>query len=333
MKVHRSYKSLPEAARGCSVAIGNFDGVHRGHKALIEAARTQADAMGAPLGIITFEPHPLQLLRPEIAPKRLTPFRTKIKVLASLGVDHVYALTFNQALREQSPEAFVREVLVDGLGIRHAVVGYDFRFGHKASGDTATLVNLGKLHGFGVTRVDPISWHGEICSSSRARALVAAGEVAGVADLLGHRFIIEGHVVDGDKRGRDLGYPTANIRPPKTTSPYGPAVWPVAGVYAVRTAWQDGAETVIADGVANIGQRPTFDDHQGRLLEVHLFDRSDDLYGKRLCTEFVAHLRDELPFADVEALKEAMAKDCADARAALAASPLGNEPLHAYLTS
>lgn len=331
MKVHRSYQGLPETARGCSVAIGNFDGVHRGHKALIEAARIQADAIGALLGIITFEPHPLQLLRPERAPKRLTPFRTKIKILASLGVDHVYALTFNQALREHSPEAFVREVLVDGLGVRHAVVGYDFRFGHKASGDTATLVDLGGVHGFSVTRVDPISWHGEICSSSRARALVAAGDVAGAADLLGHPFIIEGHVVDGDKRGRDLGFPTANIRPPKAISPYGPAVWPVAGVYAVRTAWQDVDRTVIADGVANIGQRPTFDDHQGRLLEIHLFDRDVDLYRKRLCTEFVAHLRDELPFADVEALKAAMAKDCADARTALADAPLANRPLDAYL--
>lgn len=333
MKVHRSYAGLSEAARGCAVAIGNFDGIHRGHKALIDAARAQAEAMSAPLGIVTFEPHPLQLLRPEMAPKRLTPFRTKIKVLAGLGVDHVFALTFDQALREHSPEAFVREVLIQGLGINHAVVGYDFRFGHKASGDTATLVSLGKTHGFGVTRVDPISWHGEICSSSRVRALVAAGDVATAADLLGHSFIIEGRVVDGDKRGRGLGFPTANVRPPKTKSPYGPAVWPEAGVYAVRAAWKagDGIETAL--GAANIGQRPTFDDHQGRMLEVHLFDRNVDLYGKRLCTEFVAHLRNELPFADVEELKATMARDCEAARTLLADAPLANGPLDAYFRS
>lgn len=328
MKVHRSYQT---AARGCVVAIGNFDGIHRGHKALIDAARTKADALGAPLGIITFEPHPLQLLRPEMAPKRLTPFRTKIKILASLGVDQVYALTFNQTLRQHSPEAFAREILSEGLGIRHAVVGYDFRFGHKASGDTAALVRLGERHGFGVTKVDPIGWHGKICSSSRVRHLVASGDVQGAADLLGHPFIIEGRVVDGDKRGRELGFPTANIRPPKATSPHGPAIWPEAGVYAVRSAWQDGDKTETALGAANIGQRPTFDDRQGRLLEVHLLDRNVDLYGKRLCTEFVAHLRNELPFADVEDLKAAMAKDCDDARTLLANAPLANGPLDAYL--
>ncbi len=328
MKVHRSYQA---AARGCVVAIGNFDGVHRGHKALIDAAAAEAAVIGAPLGIITFEPHPLQLLRPAMAPKRLTPFRTKIKVLASLGVDQVYALTFNQALRELCPEAFVKEVLVKGLGVRHVVIGYDFRFGHKASGDAADLVELGKAQGFGVTRIDPVAWHGEVCSSSRIRAVIADGGVAEAADLLGHPFVIEGRVVGGDKRGRELGYPTANIRPPKTTSPYGPALWPVAGVYAVRASWLEDGQVMIADGAANIGQRPTFDDRQGRLLEVHLLDRTVDLYGKRLCTEFVAHLRSELPFADVEDLKAAMAKDCDDARTILANLPLANGPLDAYL--
>lgn len=328
MKVHRSHQGLPAVARGSVVAIGNFDGVHRGHKALIEAATASAEELGAPLGIITFEPHPLQLLRPEIAPKRLTPLRTKIKVLASLGVEHVYALTFNQDLRQHSPEAFARKVLSEGLGIRHAVVGYDFRFGHKASGDTATLIDLGKAQGFGVTRVDAVSWHGETCSSSRVRHLVASGDVVGAADLLGHPFIIEGRVVGGDRRGRELGFPTANIRPPKATSPYGPAVWPEAGVYAVRSSWQENGKTETADGAANIGQRPTFDDRQGLLLEVHLLDRTVDLYGKRLCTEFVAHLRSELPFADIEGLKAAMAKDCDDARTLLA-----NGPLDAYLKS
>ena len=328
MKVYRSYQA---AARGCVVAIGNFDGIHRGHKALIDAARIKAEELGAPLGIITFEPHPLQLLRPEMAPKRLTPFRTKIKILASLGVDRVYALTFNQALRQHSPAAFAQEILSEGLGIRHAVVGYDFRFGHKASGDTATLARLGESHDFGVTRVDPIGWHGEICSSSRVRHLVASGDVSGAADLLGHPFIIEGRVVDGDKRGRELGFPTANIRPPKATSPHGPAVWPVAGVYAVRASWLEDGQVVIADAAANIGQRPTFDDRQGRLLEVHLLDCDVDLYGKRLCTEFMAHLRSELPFADIEDLKAAMAKDCDDARTLLANMPLANGPLDAYL--
>jgi riboflavin kinase/FMN adenylyltransferase len=321
MRVHRAYQTLPSTARGCVVAIGNFDGVHRGHKALIDAARREADRLGAAVGIITFEPHPLQLLRPAIAPKRLTPFRTKVKALAAHGVDTVFALTFNQALRERSPEAFVKDVLGEGLGVRHVVVGYDFRFGHKASGDVATLIGLGKRFGFGVTRVDPVSWHGEICSSSRIRAAVAEGDVAVAADLLGHPFVVEGRVVGGDRRGRGLGFPTANIRPPDPKSPYGPVLWPEAGVYAVRAGWQDGDQAIIADGAANIGVRPTFDDGQGRLLEIHLLDREVNLYGKRLCCQFIQRIRRELPFAEVEGLKAAMAKDCADARDILAKVP------------
>ncbi|MGI9434700.1 MAG: bifunctional riboflavin kinase/FAD synthetase, partial [Geminicoccaceae bacterium] len=312
---------LPEASRGSVIVIGNFDGVHRGHKALIDTARRYAATHGAPLGIITFEPHPLQMLRPDKAPKRLTPFRTKAKILADLGVECLFALAFNRAMREKSPEDFVGDVLVDGLGVRHVVVGYDFRFGHKASGDVQTLTALGNSRGFGVTKVDPVSWHGEICSSSRIRSKVAAGDMAAATDLLGHPFMVEGRVVGGDRRGRGLGFPTANIRPPDPKSPYGPALWPEAGVYAVRVLWREGARTITADGAANIGVRPTFNDGQGRLLEIHLLDREADLYGKRLCCQFVEHLRRELPFVDGEALKAQMTKDCEDARAILAKQP------------
>jgi riboflavin kinase/FMN adenylyltransferase len=321
MKVHRSYHGLPEAARGTVVAIGNFDGVHRGHKALIQAARDKAEALGAALGIVTFEPHPLMMLRPEIAPKRLTPLRVKAKVLAALGVEHVFALVFNRTMREKSPEAFVMDVLTRGLGVRHVVIGYDFRFGHKASGDAADLIALGRVHGFGVTRIDPVHWHGEICSSSRIRAVLGAGDVAKAAELLGHPFMIEGRVVGGDRRGRELGFPTANIRPPEPGSPRGPALWPMAGVYAVRAGWVEAGGTVWADGAANIGYRPTFNDRQGHLLEVHLMDRRVDLYGKRLCCQFVHRLRGEKAFADVDLLKDQMARDCDDAKAILANAP------------
>jgi riboflavin kinase/FMN adenylyltransferase len=322
MKVHRSYQGLADDSRDTVVAIGNFDGVHRGHKALIDTAREKAEALGAGVGIITFEPHPLQLLRPEIAPRRITPFRTKVKLLADLGVDHVFALVFNREMREKSPEAFVKDVLQAGLGVRHVVIGYDFRFGHKASGDAADLVRFGESQGFGVTRIDPVHWHGEICSSSRIRTLLNQGDVAGTADLLGHPFMIEGRVVGGDRRGRDLGYPTANIRPSEPGSPRGPALWPMAGVYAMRVSWRDGEETITADGAANIGYRPTFNDQQGHLLEIHVMDRKVDLYGKRLCCQFIERLRGEQAFADVEGLKEQMAKDCEDAKAALAKLPL-----------
>jgi len=321
MRTHRSYQNLPKEARGAVVAIGNFDGVHLGHKALIQAAADKAKTLGAPLGIITFEPHPLQMLRPDAAPKRLTPFRVKAKILANLGVDRLFALIFNRSMREKSPEAFVQDVLDKGLGVRHVVIGYDFRFGHKASGDAADLEALGADHGFGVTRIDPVHWQGEACSSSRIRAVVADGDMGQATELLGHPFMIEGRVVGGDRRGRELGFPTANIRPPEPGSKQGPALWPIAGIYAVRARWADGGETIVADGAANIGFRPTFNDQQGHLLEVYLMDRTVDLYGKRLCCEFVQKLRGEKAFSDIELLKAQMAKDCEDAKAILAKTP------------
>lgn len=321
MTVYRSFQGLSAEARGSVVAIGNFDGVHNGHKALIEAALHRASDLGVHTGVITFEPHPLQLLRPEIAPARLTPIRAKVACLSALGIDHVFALRFNRSLREKSPEAFAKDVLVDGLDIRHVVVGYDFRFGHKATGDVEALTALGDRFGFGVTVIQPVSEVGEVCSSSRIRDLVAAGDIEAAARMLGHPFFTLGRVVPGDRRGRELGYPTANIRPP-----HGKTLWPSAGVYAVRAGFEENGQRIWVDAAASLGVRPTFDDRQGRLLEVHLLDRSTDLYGKRLCCQFIARIRDELAFDDVEALKTQMAKDCDDAR-----TTLGNEPLHPYL--
>src|SRR5690606_20131780 len=213
MQIHRGYWSLPQAALHGVVAIGNFDGVHRGHRALIEAARARARELEAPLGVITFEPHPREVLTPDRAPPRLTPFRIKARLLAELEVAHLFALAFNQHLMSKSPEQFVHDVLAGGLGVRHVVVGFDFRFGHKRVGDADLLAALGDEYGFGVTRIEPVAWRGEVCSSSRVRDAVARGDVALARDLLGHPFLIEGRVVAGDRRGRELGYPTANLRP------------------------------------------------------------------------------------------------------------------------
>ena len=179
MQIHRGYWSLPQAALHGVVAIGNFDGVHRGHRALIEAAGARACELRAPLGVITFEPHPREVLTPDRAPPRLTPFRVKARLLAELGVVHLFALAFNQHLMRKSPERFVHDVLAGGLGVRHVVVGFDFRFGHKRAGDAESLAALGAEYGFGVTRIEPVAWRGEVCSSSRVRAAVADGAVAG----------------------------------------------------------------------------------------------------------------------------------------------------------
>ena len=312
MQIHRGYWSLPQAALHGVVAIGNFDGVHRGHRALIEAARARAAEFGAPLGVVTFEPHPREVLTPDRAPPRLTPFRIKARLLAELGVGHLFALTFNEYLMSKSPEQFVHDVLAGGLGVRHVVVGFDFRFGHKRAGDADTLAALGSDYGFEVTRIEPVAWRGEVCSSSRVREAVARGDVGQARDLLGHPFLVEGRVVAGDRRGRELGYPTANLRPGRR------GLWPANGIYAVRATW-DAREPVWHDAVASLGVRPTFGGRD-RLLEIHLFERDVDLYGRRLCCAFVERLRAEQTFATVEDLKAQMDQDSAAARAALAAA-------------
>jgi riboflavin kinase/FMN adenylyltransferase len=313
MQIHRGYWSLPKAALHGVVAIGNFDGVHRGHRALIEAARERAQEQDAPLGVVTFEPHPREVLAPERAPPRLTPLRVKARLLADLGVAHLFALAFNQHLMTKSPEAFVHDVLAGGLGIRHAVVGYDFRFGHRRAGDADTLTGLGEEYGFGITRIEPVAWRGEVCSSSRVRAAIAAGDVALAHDLLGHPFLVEGRVVVGDRRGRDLGYPTANLRP------RGRGLWPADGIYAVRATWRGADDPIWRDAVASLGVRPTFGGGE-RLLEIHLFEQGVDLYGRRLCCAFIERLRPEAHFAAIADLKAQMGRDCAAAREALAAA-------------
>jgi riboflavin kinase / FMN adenylyltransferase len=304
MQIHRGYWSLPKAALHGVVAIGNFDGVHRGHRALIEAARERAQEQDAPLGVVTFEPHPREVLAPERASPRLTPLRVKARLLA---------LAFNQHLMTKSPEAFVHDVLAGGLGIRHAVVGYDFRFGHRRAGDADTLTGLGEEYGFGITRIEPVAWRGEVCSSSRVRAAIAAGDVALAHDLLGHPFLVEGRVVVGDRRGRDLGYPTANLRP------RGRGLWPADGIYAVRATWRGADDPIWRDAVASLGVRPTFGGGE-RLLEIHLFEQEVDLYGRRLCCAFIERLRPEAHFAAIADLKAQMGRDCAAAREALAAA-------------
>jgi riboflavin kinase / FMN adenylyltransferase len=313
MQIHRGYWTLPQAALHGVVAIGNFDGVHRGHRVLIKAVRTRARELGAPLGVVTFEPHPREVLTPDRAPPRLTPLRVKARLLAELGVGHLFALAFNEHLMRKSPERFVHDVLAGGLGVRHVVVGFDFRFGHKRAGDAEVLAALGNDYGFGVTRIEPVAWRGEVCSSSLIREAVARGDVALARDLLGHPFLVEGWVAAGDRRGRELGYPTANLRPGRR------GLWPADGIYAVRAAWNtDGP--VWHDAVASVGVRPTFGGGE-RLLEVHVFDREIDLYGRRLCCAFIERLRAEETFATVAELQTQMARDGAAARAALAAAP------------
>lgn len=308
MRVHRGTGSLPAEARGAAVAIGNFDGVHLGHRAVIERARAHARHLGVPLGVVTFEPHPREVLDPERAPARLTPFARKAELLRELGIERLYVLRFGPALMRLAAEAFVAEILVDRLGVRAVVTGEDFRFGYRRAGDVGLLSALARRFGFAWAAVPKFVVDGDICSSTRIRAALEAGEVAAAARLLGHAYEVRGGVVAGDGIGRELGYPTANLRPAGCRP-----LLPANGIYAVRAAVRRERGWRWHPAVASLGTRPTFGGVERR-LEVHLLDGRHELYGCRLRVAFLERLREERRFATVEELLAEMARDCARAR-------------------
>jgi riboflavin kinase/FMN adenylyltransferase len=306
----RHYDDIAPEHRGAVVAIGNFDGVHRGHRAVIEAAKAIARAEAAALGVLTFEPHPRAVLAPPGKPFRLTPFRVKALALKALGVERLHLLRFTPALAAKPPETFIRDVLLAGIGARHLVVGEDFAFGKARAGNAALLRQVAGEAGIGVTLIAPQGEGMTKYSSSNARRLVTAGEVGAAAGILGRWFEIEGRVKTGDRRGRTLGFPTANVG-------LAGLLHPVAGVYALFAGATQGTGIEWWPAVGNLGRRPTFGGEEER-LEVHLFDFSGDLYGRRVCFRFVARLRAERKFDGLEALKAQIALDCRDARAILA---------------
>ncbi len=312
MRLLRDYRNPPAALRGAVVAIGNFDGVHRGHQALLADCRRKAEALGRPFVVLTFEPHPRRVFNPDTPPFRLTPFRTRVRRLRAAGVEALFALRFNAALHGKTAEEFVRDVLVDGLAARHVVVGYDFVFGHRRSGDADLLRRAGEQHGFEVTVLEPVTHQDDVCSSTIVRVNLESGRVRRAAELLGHWWELEGRVRGGDQRGRQLGFPTLNLHLPAD------ALKPSLGVYAVHVSivGEDGSDDWRA-GAANLGRRPTFDG-TGVILEVHILDYSGDLYGRRVRVAFVEHIRPERKFDGLEALKAQIDADCLEARRILA---------------
>jgi riboflavin kinase/FMN adenylyltransferase len=314
MRIFRHYQDVPDAFKGAVVAVGNFDGVHLGHQALIQATRALAEERRALLGVLAFEPHPQEFFRPSPESFRLTPFRTKARLLAEQGADVLYALAFDAGMAGMSAEDFVLDVLVEALGIGHVVVGADFQFGKGRSGNATTLAYMGEMEGFGVTVFEPVTAAGhEKISSSRIRDALKAGRPEEAASLLGHRWSVEARVEHGAKRGRELGFPTANMR-------LDDCLKPAFGVYAVRARITDeDGDGVWHDGVANFGIRPmSMFKTSVPLLETYLFDFSGDLYGKHLAVELVAYLRPEAKLESLEALKLQIAMDIEAARAALA---------------
>jgi riboflavin kinase/FMN adenylyltransferase len=304
------HDDAPAAAlHGAVAAIGNFDGVHRGHRAVIDAATARAGALGAPAIAVTFEPHPRNVLRPSDPVFRLTDARSKLRLLATTGLDGALVLTFDREFAAMSAEEFVARILVGRLGVRGATIGFDFHFGHQRRGSPAFLAEQGKRHGFSVETAPPLEDEGRPVSSSSIRAALADGRVVEAAELLGYPWFASGTVRQGDQRGRDLGFPTANIA-------LDPHCGLKHGIYAVRA----GVGGTIRDGVASFGTRPTFD-NGAPLLEVHLFDFSGDLYGAPVDVAFIGWIRPELKFDSVDALIARMNDDARLARLALARAP------------
>ena len=302
------WRGLPDGLKGAAVAIGAFDGVHRGHQAVIATARDSARALDAPLGVVSFDPHPRRWFQPDAAPFRLMTPAQMARAMEPLGVDRLYLLPFDADMAALSDEAFARHVLGAGLGVRHAAVGFDFTYGKGRTGSPESLRRQGEALGFGVTvcpRVDDPD--GLKLSSSAVREAVRAGDMARAAAILGRPFAIEGEVIHGDKRGRTIGVPTANIR-------LGDYMRPAFGIYAVRARLADGR---VLDGVASLGVRPMYALDEP-LLEVWLFDFDGDLYGQALDVQLIAWLRGEETFDGLDALKVQIDADAAAARAALA---------------
>lgn len=302
-------KPIPADLRGGVVAIGNFDGVHRGHQAVLERALEEGRRRDAPVLVLTFEPHPRKLFRPDLPHFVLTPPPMRAVLLGALGFDAVAECPFTRDFSELSAEAFITDVLDHILGISHVVTGFDFHFGKGRQGGPAFLMESGKRHGFGVTLVDAFRDEGAcVVSSSRIRELLAMGDVAEANGLLGYRFTVEGEVIKGEQLGRTLGFPTANMALP-------PDAALKEGIYAVRFRREDGT---LFDGVANFGRRPTVTENGAPLLETYLFDFDGDLYGQTCRVSFFGFLRGEEKFDSLDALIEQMTRDKVEAKALLA---------------
>ena len=295
--------------KGGVVAIGNFDGVHRGHQAVLARATEISAAAGVSSSVLSFEPHPRTVFRPDQPVFRLTPAPMKATILGQLGFDAIVEQHFDKAFSSQSAEDFVTEILCGRLGVHHVVTGYDFHFGKGREGNPDYLMRAGVRHGFGVTLVDQFQdENAEVVSSSRIREALAMGDIPEANGLLGYRYAVSSEVLHGQKLGRTLGYPTANMALPPET-----ALKP--GIYAVRFRRADG---MVHDGVASFGRRPTVaEDGAALLLETFLFDFSGDLYGETCTVSFVSRLRGEEKFEDLDQLVAQMKMDEAEARAVL----------------
>lgn len=304
MELIRGLHNLRPEHHGCIATIGNFDGVHLGHQAILGQLSEKAAELRLPTTVIIFEPQPREYFAGGQAPARLMRLREKIVALRRFAVDRVLCLMFNHDLASMPAAAFVQDVLVNGLGIQYLVVGTDFRFGHRRAGDITTLQHAGERHGFEVAPMHAVSIDGVRVSSTRIRDSLADGDLATAEKLLGRPYHMSGHVVHGDKRGRALGVPTANIFLHRRRSP-------IHGIFAVEVFGVPGEPR---PGVANVGTRPTVDGTR-TLLEVHIFDFDEPIYGRHVRVDFLHKIREEERFDSIEILREYILRDIEQARA------------------
>lgn len=311
----RLYRGIPARSdHPLALTIGNFDGVHVGHQAMVERLRAAAQSRGLPAAVMTFEPHPREFFSPDQAPARLTALRDKAECLRALGVDRLYVCRFDAAFSSQSPESFVRDVLGHRLDVRWLLVGDDFRFGSRRAGDLALLERMAPDAGMTVESMHTVPVAGRRASSTAVREALAAGDLSGAAALLGRPYGITGRVVGGDRIGRELGFPTANVRM-RLNRP------PLFGIHAVEV---HGIAERPWPGAASLGVRPTVTDANRPTLEVFLLDFQGDVYGRRVRVDFLHKLRDEARYDSLDLLKRQIARDVEDTRAffrAIAADP------------
>jgi len=306
MQLVRGLHNFSQRHRGCVLSVGNYDGVHLGHQHMIGVVKARAAELGTKAAVLVFEPSSKEFIDPAGAPPRLTRWREKYQALAGQGLDRMVTLRFDDCMRAMTPERFVDELLVTGLGVRHVVVGNDFRYGAHARGTIDTLRHAGSAHGFGVEQIEPFVFDDVRVSSTAVRERLGRGDFDGAARLLGRPYRMLGQVIHGKELGRTLGFPTANLRLMRRKSP-------VCGILAVLVR---GVGEVAMPAVASLGTRPTVDGKEV-LLEVHLFDFAGDLYGREIEVEFVAKLRDEVKFDSLDAMMVQMKIDAASAREVL----------------
>jgi riboflavin kinase / FMN adenylyltransferase len=306
MQLVRGRHNLAQRHRGCVLTVGNYDGVHLGHQHMIGVVKARAAELGSAATVLVFEPSSKEFIDPDRAPPRLTRWREKYLALADQGVDRLVTLRFDECMRAMTPQRFVDDLMVEGLGVRHVVVGNDFRYGAHAGGTIETLRRAGSAQGFGVEQIEPFVFDGVRVSSTAVRERLGRGDFDGAGRLLGRPYRMLGQVIHGNQLGRTLGFPTANLRLMRRKSP----------VYGILAVLVRGVGEGAMPAVASLGTRPTVDGKEV-LLEVHVFDFAGDLYGREIEVEFVAKLRDEVKFDSLDAMMVQMKIDAANAREVL----------------